>query len=459
MLLHWILNFLHHFPLISLAAAAGVGLPSLGESAAPIIDTGGGEGGEEIIEEGGGDEGAAEEGTPVEGQQAKPAGDAKAVDWKTISPEVKAHIQEIAKTNPKLGNLLQNAVYTSQSFLREVPGGLKEIKALKASIEEVGGLDEIKNIQAIHKNLVDEQEALDNSAREGNPAVLDNLIEIAGAGFPKLMPTAMNRWESQDPEGYQHQMSKIMVGVLKEGGVVADLNMAFTMLKMNTAEAKAEGVACLQRVAAVINDLGKRALKAPEPPKVDPTIATAQKSIDDQKAQLFNQEFSNEFGSWRNKEINKEVAKISNGRQLNQYQADTLGQKIVDEIKDILTSDTDYMKNLNRLYSARDKAELLRFVRARTLKLLPDATKKAYRQLFSNPGKKSVLPKPNGKAAAPVAAPAVKGWTRVAPDKAPSPDQIDSKKTSFEMKFRKQAILNNGTKVFWGSHVPSEETN
>jgi hypothetical protein len=460
-----LLHFFPHFAF--LAATAGVGLGAAGDAGAIIdsagLDSGeggdvGGEGDGEVEDEGGDTGGEGADGTASgDGtQQAKPEGDSK-IDWRTVPAEVKSHIQEIAKTNPKLGNLLQNAVYTSQTFLREVPGGLKEIRALKTSIEEAGGLDEIKNIQGIHKNLVDQQETMDNQAREGNPEVLDNLIEISGDGFGKLMPVAMSRWESKDPQGYQYELSKIMVTAMKDGGIVSDLNMAFSMLRLNNPEATKEGIAALQRVGAWINGVGNKALKAPEKPAVDPKLAKEQESIDQQKAQLFNQEFSTDFGSWRNKQINDEVAKISNGRQLNDYQMKTLGDRVVSDIRDILTSDPDYMKDLQRLYGSRDKAELLKFTKARTSKLLPEATKKAFRSLFSNPsGKKPGVKKVTPISTAPGATQPVKGWQKVAADKAPAPDAINSKLTTFEMKFRKQAILKDGTKVFWGNTAPKD---
>lgn len=459
MILHWVLNWLHHLPMIYLCATAGIGLPSLGsETPGPIVDTGGdsGENDGDEGDSGEGSEGVVESGTgdgSSTGKETKPSAEAK-VDWKTIPTEVRSHIQEISKVNPKLGNMLQNAVYTSQTFLREVPGGLKEIRALKQTIEDAGGPEEIKNLQGIHKELVNEQENLDNLARSGNPAVLDNLIEIAGEGFSKLMPTAMDRWQASDPQGYQHETSKLMVSALKEGGVVADLNMAFSMLRLNTPDAIKEGIESLKRVAAWVNGIGDVASKVPERPKTDPKIAEEQTKIDNQKAQLFNQEFSNDFGSWRNHQLSSEVTKISNGRQLTEYQMETLGQRVIGDIKNILTSDDDYMRNLERLYNARDKSELLKFAKARTSKLLPEAVKKAYRSLFSNPVAKKSVAKKEATPTAVVSAP-VKGWQKVDPSKAPTPDQIDSKKTSFEMKFRKQAILSNGQKVYWGTHVPA----
>lgn len=403
------------------------------------------------------------EDTSTEGTESQQSGDKtekseSKIDWKTVPSEVKGHIQEISKTNPKLGNLLQNAVYTSQSMLREFPGGLKEVKALKASVDEIGGIEEAKVLRDTHRQVVEDQEDLDNKAREGNPEVLGNLISVAGnEGFSKLMPSAIDKWAALDAPGYTHVMSKVVVNALREGGVVSELNMAFRLLNLKTPEATSEALQSLTKVADWANGINKTAQTAPERPKVDPKIQDQQRSIDDQKAQLFNQKFSGEFGSWRNGQINDNIKTVSNGRQLSDYQRNTLGQKIVQEIQDILTADPEYMKNLQKIYSTRDMAELHKFTRSRTSKLLPEATRKAYKSLFSDPVKKvtnNKKPDSTKVDATQTAAP-VKGWQKVSADKAPTPDQIDSKKTTFEMKFRQQAILKNGTKVYWGNRVPA----
>lgn len=464
MLLHFIHFLLQH--VLMLAATATVGIS--GDAAGALI-TGGSDGTDGA--DGGSGEGAEgeDDGTDdtdstgdgqsqTEGDKTQDQKTAEGkVDWRTIPPEVKGHIQEIAKTNPKLANMLQNAVYTSNNFLKEVPGGLKEIRALKTSIEELGGLEEIKTQAATYRNLVDEQETLDSKARAGDISVLDTFAEIAGEGFFKLMPQALTRWANQDREGYSHEMGKLMVGAMREGGLVSDLNLAFKMLKLNNAEATKEALECLNRCAEWANGINKLATTAPVKPQVDPKIAEQQRDLDQGRTKLFNEQFSSDFGGWRNKQISDTVATLTNGRQLNEYQMNTLANRIVSDIKDILTSDKDYTKNLQRIYDARDMAELKKFAQARTSKILPEVAKKAYRSLFgtapatkktAKPGDKTV--KPGQQTTVPV-----KGWVKVAPDKAPSPDQIDGKKTDFSMKFKKQAILKDGSKVYWGDKVPA----
>jgi hypothetical protein len=328
---------------------------------------------------------------------------------------------------------------------------------MKKDIDDLGGLDEVRNLSATHKALVDEQEDLDNKARAGDPEILNNLIEIAGnEGFVKLMPVALSRWANSDNPGYSHEMSKIMVNALRDGGVVGDLNLAFKMLKLGTPEAIKEASECLNRAAEWANGINKIAVTAPARPQVNPQIAQEQKKIDDQKAQLFNQEFSGTFGRWRQSEIDREVGQASGGKALSDYQMSTLRQRVVDDIKEILMADKEYLKNLQRVYDTRDMADLLKFSKSRTSKVLPDVVKKAYRSLFGSPGVKKPVAKSgvttvkSGAAATPV----VKGWIRVDAAKAPKPEEIDGKKTDFEMKFRKQAILKNGEKVYWGTQVP-----
>lgn len=466
--LHLLIHYLtSNFSGIALAGTVMAGLPDLG-STGPIIDNAADS---EVSDSGdsvtGDDPTVISDDAPEDDTVGdKPGTDGKSpkvetkVDWRTVPQEVKSHLTEIAKTNPKLANLLQNAIYTSSTFLREVPGGIKEIKELKTTIEDLGGIDEIKNLSNIHKNLVEEQETIDSQAREGNPQVLDTLVEVAGPeGFSKLMPNALSKWASADSQGYSHEISKIMVNAMREGGLVADLNLAFKMLRLNNPEATKEAMDCLNRCAEWANGIHKIAINAPERPKVDPKIAEQQQGIENEKAQLFNQKFSNEFGTWRNGEIVKAVKTLSGNKSLTDYQMNTLGSRIIEDIKIVLTSDPEYMKNLQRLYNSRNMEELQKFTRARTMKLLPEVAKKAYRSLFSNPTapKKAAATTATTTTAAAVATPpTTKGWTKIDVSKAPSPDEIDNKKTSFDMKFARQAILKNGQKVYWGNKVPKD---
>lgn len=466
MFLHWVVShLLHIIPTITLAGAM-IGLPDLGGGTSEAIISTGGEG-----ESGGGDQSTGTESEGTEGTETtggesgqepgKPQGTKEATpDWKTVPAQVKAHITELQKTDPKTANMLQNAVYTSQTMLKEFPGGLKEVKALKASLDEVGGLEEIKNISSTHKVMVDEQETLDSQAREGNPAVLDNFIQIAGPeGFSKLMTHALDKWMNTDRDTYSHIMSKILVNSLTSGGVVAELNLAFKMLGMKTPEATTVAMESLQKVAAWANNVDTMSKTPPKRAEIDPKIAEAQAGIENGKAQLFNSQFSDSFGKWRDSEISRSVKEVAGTRVLNDYQMSTLGQKIVSEIQNILTTDTEYMKNLNKIYNTRNMAELQKFTRNRTSKLLDEATKKAYKSLFSDPVKKVTKQADkvdaNGKPIVQQQQQAVKGWQKVDPTKAPTPAQIDSKATSFEMKFAKQAILKDGTKVYWGTKVPA----
>lgn len=457
--LHAIWLYLHHIiPMVSLAAT--VGLPTLGgtesastESTTDTTTDTTADGTTETAEEGG-DGGTEGEGTDT--QQAKPATEEK-VDWRSVPPEVKGHLTELAKTNPTLANKLQNAIYTSQSFLKQFPGGLKEAQGLRKEIDDAGGMEEIKQARATNRAMQLEQEDLDGRARSGDPMVLDNLIEIAGDGFPKLMPVAMERWAAQDNAGYSHVMSKVMVEAFRQNGLVANLNLAVKMLGLKNEAATTEGIKALQTVADWVNSVGAAAAKAPEKPQIDPAHAAEQTRIDGEKTQIFNDRFENQFTPWRNTQIKNLLTAQSKGRTFSDYQVGTFGNKVVEEVRDVLKADKDYTQDLQRIYNSRDLDALLKFTRSRTEKVLPNVVEKVYRALFSNPTATKVKDKPKtatATAAATAAVPAVKGWVKLSQAQAPNPSLIDNKQTTFEMKYDKQAILLDGRKVYWGSKIP-----
>lgn len=395
------------------------------------------------------------------------------IDWRQVPNDVKNHINELAKSNPKLANMVQNAVYTSQTFLREFPQGLKEAQDLKRTIDEAGGVEEINNLRGIHQSLVDEQELMDNQARTGDPAILDNFMEVAGDGFNKLMPAALDKWLAKDPDMYSHVLGKIMVNSLTEAGIVSNFNMALKMLALNNEEATKVAMDALREAANWMNGLNKIATTVPTKPQADPRIAEQQQQIDNEKAQIFNEKFSNQFGAWRNREIRQQLDTIAPRRNLSDYQRATFGQKVVDEMKEILTADQEYMKNLERIYNSKDMDALLRFTKSRNAKLLPDVTRKVYRQLFSSGGLGTKKPQvadgsgvgfeptstqggAGGNGRAPVQPTLPKGWVRVEPERAPRPDEIDNVKTDFKMKYNKSAVLKSGRKVYWGAKVPTD---
>jgi hypothetical protein len=458
-LMNWLIN---HF-LFSSTLFFAAGSVVLNDGAANLVPT--------SVETGG--EGAAEEVTTedvdktAEGEQTA-AGegvspvkdDIKALDLRTVSPEVKSHLKELAKTNPKLANAIQNAVYTSQTFLKEAPGGVKEIRELRQVVEDAGGVEEIQNLRTTQRALIDEQEDMDRRTAAGDPSVLDTFAEVAGEGFNKLMPVALDRWAQNDPDGYSYSIGKVMVQAMQESGVVASLNLAAKMINLGTPEAYALATEAFNDVVTWANKVGDMAAKPPQKAAVDPNIAKQQTEISNQQAQIFNDKFGASFGPWRNGEINRQVKTLAPNKQFTNYQMNALGNGVIQEVQRILMQDQDYLKTLERLYDARNMDELLKFTKSRNTKLLPEATKKVYRNLFSEGtlGTKKPAPvvlgaQPGQKPGTPVA-PTVKGWVKIAADKAPAPDEIDNRKTDFKMKFQAQAILKDGRKVFWGDKVP-----
>jgi hypothetical protein len=247
---------------------------------------------------------------------------------------------------------------------------------------------------------------------------------------------------------------------MQEAGVVASLNLAAKMINLGTPEAYKLATDAFNEVVAWANKVGEMAATAPKAPAVDPNIAKQQQEVDAGKAQVFNDKFSASFGPWRSNEIRNQVQAIApKDKRFSDYQMTALGNGVISEIQRILMQDQDYLKTLERLYNARNMDELLKFTKSRNQKLLPEATRKIYKQLFSEgtlgtKPKVTTIAKPGEKTAAGVVTSPVKGWLKVSQEKAPTPDEIDNVKTTFQMKFAKQAILKNGKRVFWGDKVP-----
>jgi hypothetical protein len=469
---NFLLRFLFGSSMLCFAAGAVAIGDGGGGDASAVVDAGAedatagdtGESGEsaESVEGATGEESV--EGSEVETQQTEGKADEK-IDWRTVPQAVRSHLQELKKTDPKLANLVQNAVYTSQQFLRTFPGGLKEVQGLKQAVDEVGGVEEIRTLRDTHRAVVEEQEDLDRRAASGDVSVLDNLIDVAGeSGFGKLMPAALDRWMQKAPAEYSHAMAQVMVAAMQEGGVVANLNMAIQLFGLGTPEAIKLGNEALGKATGYLNSVNEIAAKAPEKPKVDPQIAQQQQQIETERTKIFNDRFADRFSSWRNPEIARNLSELApKGKQFSDYQRSVFVSGVIEELKRVLTSDDDYTRSLERVYNTKNLEDLFKFTKSRAEKLIPEASKKVYRQLFTEStlgGKKPVtqVQKPGQQAAKPgVAAGAQaanKAWAKIA--QGPKPDDIDRTKTDFKMiALGKSAILKDGRKVYWGDRAPA----
>src|SRR5437879_431417 len=124
--------------------------------------------------------------------------------------KIKAHIEALKKTDPVLAKEIKNLFFAADALKKEIPGGLPEIRQMKATIDELGGADGIESIKAEKA----EWAQIDADFAAGNVKVLDKFAEVNPEGFSKLIPAALDNLATVDRESYNHALSGIFVSTL-----------------------------------------------------------------------------------------------------------------------------------------------------------------------------------------------------------------------------------------------------
>jgi hypothetical protein len=384
-------------------------------------------------------------------------------DGRVISPQLRAHIDAIKKTDPTLAGQLKDIAYAASVFKKEFPGGLKEAQTLKSVVEAAGGTEAIAQVGQKVEALEQELATIDQDFAAGKPDLLNKLIEQSPEGFAKLMPSAISRFASTDPEGYSRVLSGIMHATLDQAGFKTAMYLVKRELSRQSPDV-AEALKLVGDLDTWIAELDKTAKAAP---KVDPNagkqtseLDQREKKLADQEASLFNRGFIDQFKPWRRAEVEKHLKTIAPNAKLNGDQLEILENKVIGQLKAILESDKDYMAKLEKVYTARNADELLKFTKAKQEALIGEQVKKAYRLLFmpatlgsKTPTKQNADAKgKDGKDAGAKDGKDV-GFVKLA--KGPEPGEIDTKafcapfKDSFSMRMKKHAILKDGRKVCW----------
>jgi hypothetical protein len=306
-------------------------------------------------------------------------------DGRVISPQLRAHIDAIKKTDPTLAGQLKDIAYAASVFKKEFPGGLKEAQTLKSVVEAAGGTEAIAQVGQKVEALEQELATIDQDFAAGKPDLLNKLIEQSPEGFAKLMPSAISRFANTDPEGYSRVLSGIMHATLDQAGFKTAMYLVKRELSRQSPDV-AEALKLVGDLDTWIAELDKTAKAAP---KVDPNagkqtseLDQREKKLADQEASLFNRGFIDQFKPWRRAEVEKHLKAIAPNAKLNGDQLEILENKVIGQLKAILESDKDYMAKLEKVYTARNADELLKFTKAKQEALIGEQVKKAYRLLF-----------------------------------------------------------------------------
>lgn len=365
------------------------------------------------------------------------------IDGGKLSAEAKETLEKIKAENPALARAIQRALFKEAEISKALPGGLKEVQALRDTVEQLGGEHGIQEIQA----EVNGWHQFDEQYMAGKPEAIEFMTsEPEGReAFLKLMPHALQKFQELHAEGFSQYMATVINGTFENFKVPLALALLERSIKDNP-EAQ-EQFAVLARF---YNSIGQMASKPVQAPKFASAAPDNDRSQFEQERMAFEREkWKNETATQQRPAFEAEWNRLAAGRKLTTTQTAAIQELYESRFNKSISG--QHAQTLQRYFDAKDKAGFMKYAAKLDAEVLPQALRAAFDAVM--PGKPG--PRPAGTAPAPKngtpakGIPIAEGFVQIAAQ--PKTAEIDYRNPfNSPANFQAgKAILVGGKKVQW----------
>lgn len=354
-----------------------------------------------------------------------------------LASVVKNSSEALKAINPALPAAIRTAAFELGGLYREFPGGLKEAVAAKTTLSEYGGVEGLKESQ----EALADYGALESMFEKADPQFMVSLADTLPESFSQVMPEGLAKWKSIDPEGYNHNLAKVMVQTLDGVGVSQSLENIWAGLPDGDAK---NAVAKLWQNIDGFRKLGE---KAPER-KVDPKndALTKREQALAQREQDISMKPVTVAGKAQIVQIlDREMNASYKWSETDPSIREAVKDRVEAEIGKLLTKDKGYLATRDRFKARGDYAGLEALIKSTQERVTPNIVARVAK-LFA------VKPKGPAQTIKTAVTPATttsiaQGWTRVSAQ--PSPSIVNRSATTDDMILSNRAILKDGKRVQW----------
>lgn len=392
------------------------------------------------------DTGVEPKGTPGEKPEGTPPANVRPVVDGKLSPEFKPFYDKLKAEQPALARAVMNAIQMESRFLKEVPGGLKEVQQLREHIERLGGEDGIQELTG----ELDGWRGFDEQYTAGDPKILEFLTETpeASAAFLKIAPSAFEKFRELHPEGYGAYVSQVFLGDMQQSKIPEQLiELRYIVGGMPDGDLKTAAVAVLGKLNGYLERIGTLASK-----QVTPPAAKAPGADDKRASELTQRETNLRRTEWRGETdkthrnlFNSEFKKQIGDRKLSDSQRATVLELYGLKLGAILKGLPKFNENLEKYFASNQRDGFVRYIESAYKDAVPRALRAAIGQagIGAKPGPAAgALPKQGTGAIKPAA-----GFTFVTAK--PAMSLVNNRETTPDMWLKGQAVLKDGKRVTW----------
>lgn len=389
--------------------------------------------------------------TPTEGATETPEGQTPAIeapakpliDGGKLSAEAKETLDKIKAENPALARAIQRALFKEAEVAKALPGGLKEVQALRDTVEKLGGEVGIQELQQEVAGF----RGFDEQYTAGDPKAIEFMTsdDAGKEAFLKLMPHALQKFEALHPDGFSNYMAQVINGTMESYRVPLALALLERSIKDNPEAQEQYAV-----LARFYNSIGQLASKQVQAPKFQSAQPDQERSkFEQERTQFERDKWKNETATQQRPAFEAEWNRLTAGRKLTTAQTSAIQELFESRFNKSING--QHAQTLQRYFDAKDKAGFMKYAAKLDSEVLPQALRAAFDAVMpAKPGPRNGAPPPpiNGKQPA-KGLPIAQGFVQVAQQ--PKTHEIDYR-NPFNTKdnFRDgKAILIGGRKVQW----------
>jgi hypothetical protein len=291
-------------------------------------------------------------------------------DGRQIPPALRAALNDLRLTDPKLANRLKNVWFADLALKKEFPGGLNEARALREFKERLGGDDGIRQIEQERQYFQD----LDQRLAAGDAQVVEHLANAAPEGFARLVPSAIAKLAETSPEHFGH-LAGVMVAGSLPGGLIEAIHQVLA--------GHEETAGLAEHLANWYNPLVQTLHSTPQQ-RVEPErrrLEADRQQFEAGKTAEFQRGIVKEIELDGGAQADKIIDQLS-GSKLSSEAKSRLRGVITSELDAALRADSDFLQRRDRLLAEGNRNKIVTNYKAEISKRLPEIVKKVHREFY-----------------------------------------------------------------------------
>lgn len=355
-------------------------------------------------------------------------------DGKSLDPTIRKAIDKIKAENPSAAKVLGKSLFRLAELDREFPRGITEVRELRDQVEELGGVDGLK------QKVEDAQlfDTLSNQYMKADPAFVEDMLKSSPESFAALAPLMMDKFAQAAPEMFAAHVGRVIYADLQRNEIPLLMARFSDVIGDNP-----RAMEFFKQISEYLGGFKTLATSQVEPPK--PKAAPEKPPVD---------ESATRAGQWE-----QEAATGRAALAVPEFKRLTAGKEVPSEdraqIEELFKARSkvlaskyfpNWHENAQNYLKSNQKSAYLRLMASIDRRVVPEAVQYAVSKTIrpGTPGAKSaaVQVKPAVKIAPPA-----NGFKFVG--KMPPNDQWDWNRTSSSMVKENKCVLKDGSRVQW----------